>query len=91
MMYLVAYALNPARVPPTDLITQLHAPREWWHYIDHTWILSTSESVNEVHNRLIKTLTTADRLLVVQVTAVATSQGWLPEEAWDWINARRYQ
>jgi len=90
MMYVVTYTLNPPRVPPPALIAALQSAGEWWHYLDYTWLLVTSESATEVWNRIAPTITPEDRVLIAQITYLAGLQGWLQKDAWDWITARRY-
>lgn len=90
MMYVVTYTLNPPRPMPQPMTTAIQSVGQWWHYLDNTWILMTSESATEVWNRIAPTITTEDRVLIAQITANAGVQGWLPRDAWDWIHARRY-
>lgn len=60
----------------------------WWHYLDTTWIVSTSHSANEYAQFLYPYMETTDRLLVVKITR--DYQGWLPTDAWDWLNNKEY-
>ncbi len=60
----------------------------WWHYFDATWIVSTNHSADEYAKLLYPHMETTDRLLVVQITA--DKQGWLPKDAWDWLNDKYY-
>lgn len=90
MMYLVTYMLNPSREAPPGLTQQLQNTREWWHYLDNTWLLSTDETVTDLWARLVGTIRYDDRLLIVQIPGQAPIQGWLAKDAWDWINARRW-
>jgi hypothetical protein len=91
MMYLVSYTLNPPRVLPPAFLTALQGAGEWWHYLDSTWIISTTEDINALSRRIIPPLNPEDRILMVQIMPNAATQGWLAKDAWDWINARRYQ
>jgi hypothetical protein len=60
----------------------------WWHFFDTTWIVSTNLGANEYANLLYPHMETADRLLVVKITL--EHQGWLPKEAWEWLNDKDY-
>jgi hypothetical protein len=60
----------------------------WWHFLEATWIVETPKSVHEYANLLYPHMTQEDRLLVVKITK--DYQGWLPKEAWDWLNSRTY-
>ena len=57
----------------------------WWHHLESTWLASTNETVHRIQERLQPKLDTNDLLLVIDVTGDA-HQGWLPQQAWDWIN-----
>jgi len=59
-----------------------------WHFSDSTWIVNTNLSANEYAERLLPYIETTDSLLVVRITR--EHQGWLPKEAWDWLNDKQY-
>lgn len=58
----------------------------WWHYLNWTWLLQTVNSPDQIVAELSPHLQTADRLFVTPVTR--PYQGWLPKDAWAWINER---
>lgn len=60
----------------------------WWHYFDTTWIVSTVYGADAYARLLFPHMEQADRVLVVRITA--EHQGWLPKEAWDWMNDKQY-
>jgi hypothetical protein len=60
----------------------------WWHYIDHVWIVNTTMSADQFAKALYPHITKSDSLLVVRLRR--EHQGWLPEEAWKWLNEREY-
>lgn len=60
----------------------------WWHYIDNVWLSNTEMSADTFAKALLPYLLTTDRLLVVRITQ--EHQGWLTQDAWDWINQRTY-
>jgi hypothetical protein len=91
MMYLVTFTLNPPRPIPPKFLEALQGTNEWWHYLDTTWLLSTSESQDALGRRIIPPLTKDDRILIVPIPPNVTLTGWLAQEAWDWINQRRYR
>ncbi len=85
MMYVINYDLNQLLhnyQPLFEEIQNLGGP--WWKYMDRTWIVATHLSVQEVTDRLTKHLSDPDRLLIVRLTS--PYNGWLSQEAWDWIH-----
>jgi hypothetical protein len=83
MVYLVSYDLRKPGQDYKGLFAELEASSSWWHYLASTWLIATSESANELYNRLQKNLDRGDRLLIIQ--AGTDMQGWLPKKAWEWI------
>lgn len=69
----------------TGLFDAIKQSSKWWHYLDSTWIVQTTEGANEVYQRLRAHIDDNDFLLVIEVRD--NSQGWLPKDAWDWIHA----
>ena len=88
MLYLVTYTLNPKR-DATKILTALQHVGEWWHYLDDTWLISTQETANQLYNRVAPSFFNTDRILIVQITPNATTQGWLTHDAWEWLKQRR--
>ena len=87
MLYVVSYTLEPARVN-MSLITELQGSPDWAHYLDSTWLIATNETAEDLSARIRTHLNAADLLLVVEIKQGSTKQGWLPKDAWDWINNR---
>jgi len=86
MLYIVSYQLATHLFRNTTAFTdEIQRSRSWMHYIDNTWVVSTSETIGELDGRLRNclNLTDGDSLLIMQTNG--TSAGWLPEEAWNWI------
>ncbi len=87
-VYLIGYDLKSGE-DYTPLVTEIKAiaPGQWWHYLDSTWFVSTTLTAQEVTARLLPQIDQAkDHLLVME--ASRNKQGWLPQEAWDWLNQR---
>lgn len=82
-VYCVSYDLNKAGQNYNALYDELKASLNWWHYLDSTWLIYTHESAEALFQRLQKHIDNNDRLLVIKV--VRNYQGWLTEEAWQWI------
>jgi hypothetical protein len=87
MIYAVNYDLkNPGR-DYSGLYEAIKSCGTWWHYLGSTWLVDTSISADGIWNRIGKHFDQNDYALVIGVTR--DYQGWLPKEAWDWINSRR--
>jgi hypothetical protein len=84
MLYLVTFQLRPQR-DPAKLEAELKNTNWWSHYLDHTWLVVTTEDTTRLTNRLYTAITGTDSLLVVKIPPGAEFHGWLPQEAWDWI------
>jgi hypothetical protein len=83
---LITYDLNRPGQNYKDLHDEIKAigTTSWWHYLDSTWMVSTSLSVRQATERLLTKIDKSDRLLVLNVSNDENS-GWLTEDAWDWI------
>jgi len=82
-VYCVSYDLNKSGQNYNDLYEELKSSSSWWHYLDSTWLVSTSESASQLSDRLKKHMDDNDNLLVIKVTR--DYAGWLSQKAWDWI------
>lgn len=58
---------------------------QWSHYIEQTYIVYTSYDQNELASKLYPHMEATDALLIVKINPYEY-QGWLPKEAWEWIN-----
>lgn len=83
-VYCVSYDLNKSGQNYKALYDELESSSGYWHYLDSTWLVSTSETADQLSNRILKHLDSNDSLLVIKV--VSPKAGWLPQDAWDWIN-----
>jgi len=52
--------------------------------LESTWLIVTSETPDEIWQRLAPHIDKNDYLLIIEVRNNA--QGWLPRDAWDWID-----
>lgn len=60
----------------------------WWHYLERVWLVDTTHNPDTFAKLLYPYITTGDALLVFKLAR--ENQGWLPNEAWKWINERKY-
>jgi hypothetical protein len=84
-VYNVSYDLNKGKDYP-GLHAELEKTFEWYHLLDSTWLLHTTESAEQIWNRLKTHVDNDDNILIAQITS--NNYGWLPKYAWDWLNAR---
>jgi hypothetical protein len=56
----------------------------WWHHLGATWLVNTDLDAAEISKRLTPLIDANDSMLVIGVTS--DRSGWLPKEAWNWIN-----
>lgn len=84
MILLVTYDLNKPGKDYTSLYNVLKTAPGWWHYLESTWILSTTESPDAWSEKIRRVIDENDHFIVVDITR-KSRQGWLPKDAWDWI------
>ena len=83
--YLITYDLK-YKSEYNSLYVAIKGLGRWWHYLDSTWIVKTNMSAQQIWNLLGKHIVTSDRMLVIKID-ISDKQGWLPKDAWDWINS----
>ena len=85
------YAINYDLRRPGQNYESLHEAIKncgaWWHFLRSTWLVDTSLSASGIWDRLARHVDKNDLFLVIGVTR--DYQGWLPRDAWDWINSRQ--
>jgi hypothetical protein len=83
---LITYDLNKPGQKYDDLYEAIKGlGHNWWHYLDSTWLVAGSLTPDQAVERLMGVLDSSDRLLVIDVKGDA-HQGYLLQDAWDWIN-----
>ncbi len=87
--YLITYDLKNT---PISSYAPLHdeikkVSNYWWHYLESTWIVkNTNLSADDISSKLLPYIKQGDRLLVIKIDT-SNKQGWLPKDAWDWLNS----
>ncbi len=84
-VYCVSYDLKTPLKNYQSLFEALKQSGRWWHYLQSTWLIQTNETAIELWNRIAPHIAQQDFLLIIEVRA--NVHGWLPKDAWDWINA----
>lgn len=88
MVLLISYDLRRPGQNYTQLYEAIKSYEWWWHHLESTWIIQTDQQPGDVYSHLANYIDRNDHILVVQLTR--NFQGWLPQQAWDWLNARRF-
>jgi hypothetical protein len=83
--YLITYDLKTKGRDYSPLYEALKALGPWWHYLDASWLIKTTDSPSTIWKRLAPHITRNDFVLIIEVRDNA--QGWLPPKAWEWIHA----
>lgn len=86
-IFLVTYQLRPQRAN-NEIISALQSFEEWWHFLDWTWLISTAETAEGIYSRLAPFLHQNDRELIIEIKPGSSFAGWLPKDAWGWIEQR---
>lgn len=82
-VYAVSYDLNKSGQDYKGLHEELKKSNSWWHFLDSTWLIYTSETADQLYARIGSYIDKNDYALVIEVKK--NYQGWLPEAAWKWI------
>jgi len=86
---LISYTLRNTQKDYSQLFEAIkNKSNGWWHYPDNIWIVNTGDSADTFAKKLYPFLEKPDYLFVVKITS--EHQGWLPKEAWDWLNKVKY-
>lgn len=82
MVYVISYDLNKKDKDYKGLYDVLKT-YAYMHYLDSTWLISTSESTQTIYDKVKPHIDENDCLLVIQ--AKQSYNGWLPKDAWEWL------
>ncbi len=82
--YVITYDITQPIEQYGPLFNELKSSYKWFHYIENTWIVLRYDSLVELAPILRSLIYQPDRLLIFP--AKGPADGWLPNEAWEWIN-----
>lgn len=85
-VYNVSYDLNKAGKDYNGLHEELKKTSSWLHLLDSTWLLCTTESAQQIWERLKSYIDDDDNILIAEITK--NNAGWLRKTWWTWINER---
>ena len=84
---LVGYDLNKPAEDYSGLIGKIKEIGDgWWHYLDSTWLITTSATPAHVRDALISHLDTNDELLVLDVSHDAWATYGVAKSGTDWLH-----
>ncbi|MHB1100528.1 MAG: hypothetical protein ACYC1L_00715 [Alphaproteobacteria bacterium] len=86
MIYAINYDLKQPGRDYAGLYDAIKECGAWWHYLGSTWLVDSALNAGDIWNHLAPHVDRNDRMLVIGVTK--EYQGWLTNDAWEWINAR---
>ena len=85
-----AYAICFRVADPTrkaQLVQRIKSFGPWMSYFDGVWLIDAPYSLQALEADLSARINTTDSLLILGINP-QVSGGWLPQEAWDWLNER---
>ena len=92
MVYMISYKIDPSKKDYISLFEKIKSLGTWMHYFNDFWLLQPSSSMTpkDIYDKLIPFIDgDTDYLLIMQIASKEAS-GWLPKDAWDWINLREF-
>lgn len=61
--------------------------KAWWHHISNTVIIITNSNVTATSiQKYVKNYFTSSDFIVLRIERAKEFDGWLNENAWNWIN-----
>lgn len=84
MTYLISYDLRNPKKDYSGLLSELKNSPGWCHHLDSTWLIATSDTAYQIYHRLAVYIDDTDSILIIKVTR--DWSGWLPKEAWEWLD-----
>jgi hypothetical protein len=83
--YMIGYDLNGPAKDYEDLWEAIKQLDAWWHHLDSTWLVKTSESAVAIRDKLKGYLDTDDELLVVNVSGAERAWCGFDESGSKWL------
>jgi hypothetical protein len=81
---LITYDLDKPGQKYTGLHEAIKSLGTWWHYLESTWIVVSSQTPGQASDTLTTHIDANDNVLVIDVTNDRYA-GWLSQDAWDWL------
>ncbi|KFX64250.1 hypothetical protein KBK24_0121685 [Burkholderia sp. K24] len=85
-VYLVGYDLTKKQIQQYDnLFAAIKAYGTWWHGLDSTWMVVSSDTAAQIRDNLQRHMHSDDRLLVIRVSGESAWTTSFSSEAQDWL------
>lgn len=83
--FLITYELrNLMTHNYTPFFDEIKKIGPWWHYLPNVWLVLSADNGVSLQNKLNPRIVQSDHLLIIEIRR--DSGGWLPRDAWSWIN-----
>jgi hypothetical protein len=69
-----------------DTITTAKGIINWWHYLESSYIIITENNITATNVSDFVGQHMKNKHFLVAELNLKNHNGWLPKEAWDWIN-----
>lgn len=83
--YMIGYDLNGPAKDYEDLKDAIKQLGAWWHHLDSTWLVKTSNSAVAIRDSLKAHLDSDDELLVINVTNAERAWCGFDEPGSKWL------
>ncbi|TOK65526.1 hypothetical protein CGI14_21165 [Vibrio parahaemolyticus] len=81
-VYCVSYDLNQPGQKYSKVHEILKSFSKWYHIMDSTWLISTTNNAIQIRDKLSPHLDNTDKLIVSRVDEYS---GWLTDDEWNWL------
>lgn len=85
MLYIISYDLKLPSRDYTAVYEAIKGLGPWCHYLESTWMVQSNLTTQEVASKVKANMDNNDYLFVTEITR-KTRNGWLPSDAWKWLN-----
>ena len=84
---LVGYDLNKSGQKYEELIDFLKKQTNWWHYLDSTWLIRTTDTATAFRDKLVNQgfIDTNDEVLVINVTGDSAAWYGFDDKGSKWL------
>ncbi|WP_429173638.1 hypothetical protein [Aeromonas salmonicida] len=83
--YLISYDLRNKSKEYSFLYDEIKKSSvAWWHYLESVWIVTSHDDLYSIRVKLQSLLDKDDSIIVIEVYG-GRADGWLPNDAWDWL------